>query len=45
MLEKFEQFINELKENPLVNVREESTADNRELLEYRNIKKYFEKVF
>ncbi|MBB5332609.1 hypothetical protein [Chryseobacterium koreense] len=45
MLEKFEQFISELKENPLVNVREESTADNRELLEYRNIKKYFEKVF
>ncbi|MBX2950360.1 MAG: hypothetical protein KF704_13860 [Crocinitomicaceae bacterium] len=45
LLEKFEQFINELKNNPHISVNEESVADNRELLEYCNKKKNFEKVF
>ncbi|MBB5332608.1 hypothetical protein [Chryseobacterium koreense] len=45
MLEKFEQFINELKQNPHISVNEESVADNRELLEYRDNEECFEEVY
>ncbi|WP_234109207.1 MULTISPECIES: hypothetical protein [Chryseobacterium] len=45
MLEKFEQCINELKENALVNVREENTAKNRRLLPFRDYKENFDEVY
>ena len=45
MLEKFEQFINELKENPLVKVREENTAKNKRLLPFRDYKGNFDEVY
>ena len=45
MLEKFEQFINELKNNPLVKVREENTTKNRRLLPFRDYKENFDEVY
>ncbi len=45
LLEKFEQFINELKNNPLVKVREENTAKNRRLLPFRDYKENFDEVY
>ena len=45
LLEKFEQFINELKNNPHISVNEENVADNRELLEFRDNEERFEEVY
>lgn len=45
MLEKFEDFIADLKNNPTVSLREESVQENRELLEYRNPEKKFQRVY
>lgn len=45
MLEKFEQFINELKNNPHISVNEESVADNRELMDFIDYKENFNEVY
>lgn len=45
MLEKFEDFISNLKNITFISVNEDGVQDNRELLEYRNDKRSFEKVY
>ena len=45
MLEKFEDFITDLKNNSFVKVREDNVEDNRELLEYRDAEGNFEEVY
>lgn len=45
MLEKFEDFISDLKNNPFVCVREENVEENRRLLKFRHPEERFEEVY